>query len=372
MRILMAGGGTAGHINPAIAIADTLRRHWPEAEVLFIGASGKMETTLVPKAGYTLKTVEVSGFQRHMSVKNVGRNTMAVVRILTAGKAAGRIIKDFAPDIAIGTGGYVCGPVLRRAAKMGIPVIVHESNVLPGVTVKLLAKHAAAVLIADEEARQYITDAKRIEVTGNPVAGSFAAYDRTQARQELGIHDDHPLILSCGGSLGARRINETMTEVLKLSAAQGNFRHIHAAGKDGYTTMKQALDTAAVPLGTDIQLRPYIDDMPRCMAAADIVISRCGAMLLSELPIVGRAAILIPSPYVAENHQYYNAMARVKQGAAICIEERELTVDRLWQEIRALASDTARREQMESASRSLAVPDAAERVFAVIKEVVGR
>ena len=201
MRVLMTGGGTAGHINPALAIAGKIKQAHPQAEILFVGAKGRMETQLVPQAGYPIKTVDVRGFQRRLSLKNVGRNLSAAVHAVTAEVEAGRIIRDFSPDIAIGTGGYVCGPVLRKAAKRGIPVLVHESNAFPGVTVKLLAKDAAAVMIADEAAKKYLPEGCRVVVTGNPLRPGFADADRERARRELGM-DSRPLVLSFGGSLG--------------------------------------------------------------------------------------------------------------------------------------------------------------------------
>ena len=372
MKILMTGGGTAGHINPALAIADRLRRAYPDAdiEILFVGAKGRMETTLVPAAGYDIRTVDVRGFQRRLTLKNIGRNVAAAVHAVTAGVDCSRILKEFQPDIAIGTGGYVSGPILRKAAKAGVPVVVHESNAYPGVTVKMLAKYAAVTLISEESARQYLPADARVEVTGNPIRTDFLTYDREQARRELGL-DDRPLVLSFGGSLGARRINEVMTEVLIRGHRQGGMQHIHATGKTGWDTMTAALQEAGVPLkGDGITVRPYIDDMPRCMAAADVVICRCGAMTLSELPAAGKPAILIPSPYVAENHQYHNAMALVNKGAALCIEEKDLTEATLWAALENVLSTPGKREQMAANARAAAILDADDRVLHAIENIL--
>jgi len=366
MRVLMTGGGTGGHINPALSIAAIIKAHCPEAEFLFVGAKGRMEERLVPAAGYTLRTVQVSGFQRKISLKNIGRNLKAAVHAVTASSACGKIIKEFQPDIAIGTGGYVSGPVLRKAAKMGIPVAVHESNAYPGVTVKMLAKYADLVMICDEAAAKYLPEGTRIAVTGNPVNGGFTSLDRDAARRELGL-DGRPMVLSVGGSLGARRINEVMTQVLIRSHGAGGLQHIHATGRQGYQTVADALTAAGVPLkGEGIWVRDYIDDMPRCMAAADLVISRCGAMTLSELPVAGKAAILIPSPYVAENHQYHNAMALVEKGAAICIEEKDLTEASLWQALEQVLSHPETRRKMEACAKAAAITDADRRVWEAI------
>ncbi len=369
LRVLMTGGGTAGHIVPALAIADKIKEKHPDAEILFVGAKGRMETKLVPDAGYPIQTVDVRGFQRRLSLKNIGRNLAAAYHAVAAGWEAGRIIRQFQPDIAIGTGGYVSGPVLRKAAKMGIPIALHESNAFPGITVKMLARQAAVTMIATEAARKHLPPEARVVVTGNPVRTDFLLYDREKARRELGL-DDRPLVLSFGGSLGAENINRVMTEVLAQSYQQKGFQHIHAAGKKGYPEMKAALEQRGVPInGPDIWLREYIDDMPRCMAAADVAICRCGAMTLSELPVMGLPAILIPSPYVAENHQYHNAMVLVNQGAALCIEEKDLTATALWQALEQIMQP-GRREQMSHNARKLAIYDAADRIYAELAKIL--
>lgn len=371
MRVLMTGGGTAGHINPALAIAEKIRRERPDTEFLFVGANGRMEMQLVPAAGYPIRGENVRGFQRRLTVRNIGRNVLAAVDVVTSSAVSARIVKQFSPDIAIGTGGYVCGPVLRQALRHGVPVLVHESNAYPGVTVKMLAREGALVMLCSEKARQYLPQGSRAVVTGNPLRPDLVLADPADARRALGA-DERPLLLSFGGSLGARRINEAMTEVLIRSHAEGRLQHIHGTGKSGYDTMAAALAEHGVPLhGDGIDVRAYIDDMPRCMAAADLVISRCGAMTLSELPAAGKPAILIPSPYVAENHQYHNAMVLVEQGAAVCIEEKDLTGERLWDTVCQLTADPARLTQMAQAMRSAAVLDADERIWQVIRETLG-
>ncbi len=369
----MTGGGTAGHINPALAIADTIKEKNPDAEILFVGAKGRMETTLVPAAGYPIKTVDVRGFQRRLSLKNIGRNVSAAVHAVTAGGACVRILKEFRPDIAIGTGGYVSGPILRKAAAMGIPVLVHESNAYPGVTVKMLAKVASAVMLCDESAKKYLPEGCRTVVTGNPLRPAFRRMDaaaRERAREELGV-DDRPLILSFGGSLGAGRINDAMADVLARSHRQGKLQHIHGTGKAGWESFCALMAERGVPLDKEgIHVREYIDDMPRCMAAADLVICRCGAMTLSELPAAGKPSILIPSPNVAENHQYHNAMALVRRGAAVCMQEKELSSDALWDAVQKIVfSPSALREMGENAQKT-AILDADERIYRVVEQTL--
>ena len=368
MRILMTGGGTAGHINPALAIAGILKEKHPDAEFLFVGAKGRMETQLVPAAGYPIRTVSVRGFQRKLTLKNIGLNMLAAVDAVTASAHAKKIIREFHPDLAVGTGGYVCGPVLREAIRAGVPTAVHESNAFPGVTVKMLAKEGATVLLCSEDARRHLPEGADVVVTGNPVRGDFLTLDKATARQELGL-DSRPLVLSFGGSLGAARINEAMAQVLLRSRAEGKLQHIHGAGKAGYADMKAELDRLGMPLSGDgITVREYIDDMPRCMAAADLVICRCGAMTLSELPAAGKPSILIPSPYVAENHQYHNAMVLVERGAAVCIEEKDLTADRLWEAITTITGDEERLHSMERNVRAAAILDADERIYRVLEK----
>ena len=368
MRILMTGGGTAGHINPALTIADILKRKHPDAEFLFVGATGKMETHLVPAAGYPIRTVTVRGFQRSLSPSALVHNGRATINVLTASRQAKKIIKEFRPDLAVGTGGYVCGPVLREALRAGIPTAVHESNAFPGVTVKMLAKEGATVLLCSEDAQKHLPEGCDVVVTGNPIRGDFLTMDKATARQELGV-DARPLVLSFGGSLGAARINEAMAEVLSRSRQEGKLQHIHGAGKAGFAEMKALLEQRGLPLSADsITVREYIDDMPRCMAAADLVICRCGAMTLSELPVAGKPSILIPSPYVAENHQYHNAMVLVNRQAALCIEEKDLTADSLWEAICSVTADPARLAQMERNVRQAAIPDADERIYRELKK----
>lgn len=372
MRVLMVGGGTAGHINPALAIADIIKKQHADAEILFVGVKGKMETTLVPAAGYPIKTVTVQGFQRRLSFKNIGRNMAAAYHAVTAGGEAARIIKEFSPNLAIGTGGYVCGPVLRKAAQRGIPVLLHESNALPGVTVKMLSPYAKAVMVATEEARERLPEGTQAVVTGNPLRRDFAAMDRAAARAQLGV-DDRPLVLCFGGSLGARHLNEAVAGVLSRNQAEGTgLQFIVGTGRgENYTRMQALLaEKGVVPDGVTVRVREYIDDMPRCMAAADIVVSRCGAMTLSELPAMCKPAILVPSPYVAENHQYYNAMALAQRGAAICIEEKDLTDARLWDTIVKTALSPQTLYRMGKAAGEAAVRDADARIYEVIRQVL--
>lgn len=365
MRVLMTGGGTAGHINPALTIAEAIRAAYPDAEILFVGAEGRMETRLVPAAGYEIRTMKVSGFQRSLTPAALVHNVQAAWRAVTGGSKADAIIRSFKPDIAIGTGGYVCGPILRQAAKRGVPVVVHESNALPGVTVKMLAKYAT-ICVSEEAAKNHLPAEADVVVTGNPLPADFDRIAKEEARARLGL-DARPLVLSFGGSLGASAINCAMSGVLEKSLREGKLQHIHGAGRAGYPAMTKALSESGVPLrNSGIDVREYIDNMKDCMAAADLVICRCGAMTLTELQACGKPSILIPSPYVAENHQFHNAQALVSRGAALCIEEKDLTATSLWDAIKRVTDDRATLLRMGENARAGAVPGAMDRLMDVI------
>ena len=374
MRILFAGGGTAGHINPALAIAGTVREKEPDAEILYIGAKGGMEEKLVPAAGYEFRSVTISGFQRKLSWTNVKKNIRTVKNIFTSTAEAKRIIREFKPDICVGTGGYVAGPVIREAMKLGIPAVIHEQNAYPGVTNKALSKHAKRTMLAVADAQPHLSPSARCVVTGNPIRPAVLRADRQQARDALGISQDTPLILSFGGSLGARRINEAVAELLLWSASKAcpfQFYHIHGFGQWGKwfpdLLKEKGLDVSQ-HLGIDI--REYITDMPECLAAADLVICRAGAITLSELQAQGKAAILIPSPNVAENHRYHNAMAMVKREAAVILEEKDLTGEALCMTVKKLFEEPGAIENLAENARKMAITDANERIYCILKEVL--
>lgn len=370
MKVLLAGGGTAGHINPALAIAGYIKSKKPDTEILFIGNRGGMEQRLVPQAGYEIKSITISGFKRSLSPKSMVENVKTVTRTFTSSHEAKKIISEFKPDICIGTGGYVSGPVVRAAAKQGVPCVIHEQNAFPGVTNKMLAKSVKKLMLAVPEAKKYFDNADCV-VTGNPVRGEILTADKEKSRAELGL-DSRPVILSFGGSLGARRINEAVADIVARSGKDGKYQHIHAYGKYGDWFPELVKEK-----GTDISkcdnldVRPYIDNMPTCMAAADLVICRAGAITISEIQAMGKPAILIPSPNVAENHQYHNAMALVNKGAAEIIEESELTGELLMQKADKMLIDPENIKRISENSRKMAITDANERIYSVIRKVLG-
>lgn len=370
MKVLLAGGGTAGHINPALAIAGYIKKKRPETEFLFIGNRDGMEQRLVPQAGFDIKSITISGFKRSFSPKNMVENVKTVTRTFTSSHEAKKIISEFKPDICIGTGGYVSGPVIRAAAKMGIPCIIHEQNAYPGVTNKMLAKSVNKVMLAVPDAKKYFEKADFV-VTGNPVRGDILTADQEESRAELEL-DERPMILSFGGSLGARKINEAVADIVARSGKDGRYQHIHAYGKYG-----DWFPDLVKEKGTDISqcnnldIRPYIDNMPTCMAAADLVICRAGAITLSEIQAMGKPAILIPSPNVAENHQYHNAMALVNAGAAEIIEESELSGETLMKTVDKLLLNPEQLKTISENSRKMAITDANERIYSIVKKTLG-
>ena len=370
MKVLLAGGGTGGHINPALAIAGIIRDHVPDAEFLFAGTPNHMEAKLVPQAGYRIEFIKVEGFQRKINLENIGRNAKALWYLAGSGPRAKKIIRDFAPDIAIGTGGYVAGPVIRMAARMGIPTAIHEQNAYPGITNKLLAKDVDHVMLTVEDARKYFDENIRYTVTGLPVRKELFLKSKEDARRELGF-DDAFTILSFGGSLGAGCINDTMAEVLKWHTGKKlQINHIHGYGGMGKDTFPQKMQEYGIPMKSSrIRISEYINDMDVCMAAADLVVCRSGANALAELEAMGKPSILIPSPIVAGNHQYHNAMVLGNAGAAQVIEQKNVTAQDMIDRIEKLYNDRNRIISMAVAASNLAVRDTEDRIWGVIEKL---
>lgn len=367
MHILFAGGGTAGHINPALAIAGYIREKHPDAHISYIGTPDKLESKLVPEMGYNFRTISVAGFQRKISLENIAKNISAAGKALTSSITARKILKEIEPDVVVGTGGYVSGPVLREATKLGIKTAIHEQNAFPGVTTKMLAPNVDAVMLAMPEAQKYLKLNKKPYITGNPVRSELLNITREQARAKLGIDNESPMILSFGGSLGAMRINQAVSGLIKWHNNTNKFYHIHGTGKSGYDNFIDNFKN--VSLSDKIDIREYISDMDVCMAAADLIICRAGAITLSELLACGKPAILIPSPYVAENHQYHNAMTLKRIGAADIIEEKDLTDEKLIEVVSNLIENKPRLADMSAAARGGAIMDANERIYEIIMKL---
>ncbi len=368
-RILIAAGGTGGHINPALSVAGYIKEKNPDAEIVFVGTAEKMEATLVPEAGYELKTIEISGFYRSFKWEDIKHNLGTLSKLLKSSFQAKKIIKEFKPDLVIGFGGYVSGPVLRMAAKMKIPTAVHEQNAYPGVTNKTLAKRVDRVMLTSEKAADRMQCKNPPVVTGLPVRGDLLNSDRDKAKEELGL-GGKPLVLSMGGSLGARPINEAVFGMLAKKKDDNDCVFMHAVGKNAGSFVQDYAEKGVDFSGAEnIRIYEYID-IPKCLPAADLVICRSGASTLSELQALGKASILIPSPYVAENHQYHNAMALVDKGAAFIIEEKDLNADSLTEKVNELLADRELLEQTGKNAAAMAVTDARERIYDALCELV--
>ncbi|MGO5115318.1 UDP-N-acetylglucosamine--N-acetylmuramyl-(pentapeptide) pyrophosphoryl-undecaprenol N-acetylglucosamine transferase [Candidatus Avoscillospira sp. LCP25S3_F1] len=371
MNVIFTCGGTGGHINPAIAVAKLLRERSPNSNILFVGANDGMETKLVPREGFELRTLTISNFQRKLTPQGIAHNFRTIRTIRRALQRADAIIDQFKPDVILGTGGYASFPMLRQGARRHIPTAVHESNAVPGLTTKMVAKGAERILVNFEESREQYENPERVVVTGMPVRPEFLYTTREAAREALGL-DNRPLVVSCWGSLGAREMNKKITDFFVREIADGEpWNHIHATGSFGWRWMPQYVKEAGVDLSEhpSIDLREYIYDMPLLMAAADLVICRGGAATISEVAASATPCIIVPSPNATNNHQEKNARLLEGRGAAEVLLERDCYGGRLYETARKLLEDRARRSAMRSALRQIAVVDAAEQIYGVLLEL---
>lgn len=375
LKVILAGGGTAGHVNPALAISEIIREIDPEVRFLYVGTPNGIEADLVKKAGIDFAPMDVAGFQRKISLNNLKRNIKAAYYLAKSPKRAKQIIRDFKPDLVIGTGGYVSGPIVMQAAKMGIKTCIHEQNAFPGVTTKLLAKKVNRVMLTVEKAKDYLEcDKSKCAVTGLPVRSGFSKQKigKQKAREILGL-DDSPTILSTGGSLGAGIINETVCELIPWYEANGvKVNHIHSFGMNGKKTVLQTLEAKGVNLAErpNYIVKEYIDNMSVCMEAADLIISRCGAGALTEIEAVGCGAILIPSPIVAENHQYHNGKVLADAGAAILYEQKDVTPEKIISDVSELLANPERLSELAHNCAALYISDTPDRIKEVINDLL--
>ena len=370
-RVIFTCGGTAGHINPAIALAQLMKEKDPDTEFLFVGAERGLEKDLVPKAGYAFRTVRISSFHRSLKPKEIWHNLISVRNLIRAPREAREILEEFRPDVVIGTGGYASFPMVKAAAKAGVPTAVHESNAVPGLTTELLEPFADRVMVGFEACRQHYKKPEKVMVTGTPVRGDFFALTKAEAKEKLGVGDGRPLIVSFWGSLGAEGMNRRMAEFLALEAAKEPFHHIHAAGKSGYPLVCGLLKEKNVELAAhpSLDLREYIYDMAVAMRAADLVICRAGASTISELTALGVPALIVPSPYVTNNHQEKNARVLAEAGGAVLLLEKDCSGQVLFQTACGILQDGNRREEMERAMGTLGIRDATERIYQTILEL---
>ncbi|HWS41520.1 MAG TPA: undecaprenyldiphospho-muramoylpentapeptide beta-N-acetylglucosaminyltransferase [Pseudoflavonifractor sp.] len=372
MNILFTCGGTAGHVNPAVALAKLFQERNPGCRLLFVGADGGMETRLVPKEGFEIRTVTITNFQRSLTPAAVGHNVRTLFNMGKSRRQAKDILDHFQPDLVVGTGGYASYPVVSAAAKRGVPTAVHESNAVPGLTTKALARVVDAVMVGFEESRSHYDRPEKVTVTGTPVRGDFFRYTRAEAREKLGLTDGAPMVLSYWGSLGAEVMNGYMADFIATECAKGEpFHHLHGAGRD-YSRLTRTLAERGIDLARHprVEVREYIYDMPVVMAAADLVICRAGASTVSELSAIAKPAILVPSPNVTADHQTKNARVLADAGGAVLLPERECGGAALWETAAELLDNREKRAAMGRALRGMAVPDAAEKIYETLTKLL--
>lgn len=371
-RVIFTCGGTAGHINPAIALAQLIAEKVPDAAFLFVGAERGLEKDLVPQAGYELETVHISSLHRSLRPKEIGHNLVTAYNLIRAPGEARVILRGFEPDVVIGTGGYASFPLVREASRCGVPAAVHESNMVPGLTTGMLEPFAERIMVGFESCRKYYKNPEKVVVTGTPVREDFFAQTKEQAKASLGVDDGRPLIVSFWGSLGAAGMNRKMADFLALEAAKEPFHHIHAAGAGNLEALRERLLERGVDLEEHpaLDIREYIYDMAVVCRAADLVICRAGASTISELTALGTPAIMVPSPYVTNNHQEKNARALEETGGAVVLTEQECSGQALFQAACGILRDSGRQAAMEAAMSSLGIRDAGERIWRTVQEIV--
>ncbi|MDP4109272.1 MAG: undecaprenyldiphospho-muramoylpentapeptide beta-N-acetylglucosaminyltransferase [Bacillota bacterium] len=371
MKVLFAGGGTGGHINPALALAEYIKTREPYSDIRFAGASGGMEEKLVREEGYRLFTLPLHGIRRKPSLENIRYDAVSVYEAMTAVGKAKAIIREFKPDIIVGTGGYACFPVVYAGTRLKIPTVLLEVNAMPGAVVRMLSGRVSKVLVSFSDTIPYLKNRENAVLTGNPIRSKIVSADKKSAEKKLGIAGK-PLVVTYWGSLGASGMNKKMIDFIRLEAEHYEFYHIHAAGAAGYKQMTEEISKLGIDLNghKNIDLREYIHDMADVLAACDLVVCRAGASALAEICAVGRASLIVPSPYVADNHQEKNARALEKAGAATVLLENECTGESLYSEVKKLLNDPGKLNQMAQNALRLKKTDACPKIYEVLKNLL--
>ena len=361
MKIAVSGGGTGGHIYPALALIREIQKKDKNVEFLYIGTEKGLESKLVPRENIPFKSIHITGFKRKISFENV----KTVLRFLKGVRDSKKMLKEFQPDVVIGTGGYVCGPVVYGAAKMGIPTIVHEQNSIPGLTNKFLSRYVDKVAICFEEAREFFPE-KKVVLTGNPRASEVLGQDGIKGRLSSGLKLKVPTVLIFGGSRGARPINEAVVKSLTELSSKP-YQVLYVTGDVHYEEVKKEVELVGNP--DNVIIKPFIHNMPEVLAGVDLTVSRAGATTLAELTSLGIPSILIPSPYVTDNHQEKNALALSDNGAARLLLEKDLTGPKLVENIDQILGNEEKLADMKKAAKKLGIPDAAARLHSLMKDL---
>ena len=370
MKVIIAAAQTGGHINPGIAIANKIKKENKNARIMFIGTTRGIENDLVPRAGFELKTIEAYGINRKISAQNI-KNMFKTIKGLGEAK---RIVKEFKPDIVIGTGGFICGPVLMAAKKYKTPTILHESNAFPGIAVKILSKKVDTIMLGFEDAEKRLPKAKRIVVTGTPTKVkkiNLTEAQRTKMIDELNLDKELPIVLVFGGSQGAKSINTTLIDIIKNNTNK-NYQIIWASGQKQYDVIKDSLKELKINISKikNVKILPYIYNMEEMMNLADVIVSRSGAMTITEISNTGKPAVFIPFPFATENHQEYNARVLVNENAAKIILDKELNAETLSNTLNEMLKDKNNLLKMGQNAQKVAIKDVEEKIYEEIKKLI--
>ena len=366
VKYLLSGGGTGGHIYPALAIANEIKSKNKDAEILFVGTKEGLEAELVPKAGYSFKTIRVNGMPRRLNKKSL----IALRELFYGLFEAKKIIRNFKPDVVIGTGGYVSGPVVFMTKRRGIPVLIHEQNAFPGVTNKILGRHADKIAVTFDEARNYFKYPERVVKTGNPIRKQILEVNKTLAYNKLNINPSKPFILSFGGSGGQKKLNDCFFEIIKNYKSDDNYQLIHVTGNRMYDSFMDRVNKERVTIDKNIMIKPYFYEMPEALNIADLIVTSAGAISLAEISAVGVPSILIPKAYTAENHQEYNARVFEEHKAGILILEKDITAELLYNNMMNLIKDKEKLRSMSVNSKRLGDVDAARKIVDQIEQLI--
>ncbi|MCI7619309.1 MAG: undecaprenyldiphospho-muramoylpentapeptide beta-N-acetylglucosaminyltransferase [Firmicutes bacterium] len=366
MRVIVTGGGTGGHIYPAIAIADKFKEMDPNTEILYVGNDEGIEKEIVPKSGYELALVDA----RWLNKSNLWQLVKTGARVTKGILEANHVIRKFRPDVVIGTGGYVCFPVIVAARMYGARTFLHEQNAYPGLANRTLEKHVDRVFLGFKDAQKYFKEPEKCIEAGNPVRKSFFTMDRGEARKKLGFKEDDFIVFSFGGSLGAEKINEVAFELMQVLNGHEGASMVFGTGKWYYDKIIEQAAERGIEIKDNIRIKDYIEDMENYLAACDLVISRAGALSVAETTVCGKASVLIPSPNVTGNHQYYNAKAVADRGGAVLMEEKDLTAEALISQVMRLKNNPDQLAEMGRASRSCAPDRALDIIYSTIMEII--